>query len=131
MRIELDGDWAELRHANKIPHAKTMAYRHTFYRMVEAAGGAEATDEGAASKALIANGGLDISEELANDLVLAVVSAWSYGEVDLDTLMNVPTADLEEIQRRCAGEEYMKVLQPLGDFSPTPDPESPTKPSAP
>ena len=77
----------------------------------------------------MANGGLDVAEELANDLVLAVVSDWSYGPVDLPTLLDVPTSDLEEIQRRCASEEYTTVLMPKADFEPTPDPESPTKPS--
>jgi hypothetical protein len=31
LRVELDGDWAELRHANKIPHSKTTEYRKAFY----------------------------------------------------------------------------------------------------
>ena len=98
--------------------------------MVEASGAGSAEDEKEGVRALLANGGLDVAEELANDLVLAVVSAWSYGEVDLPTLLDVPTADLEEIQRRCSGEEYMKVLQPTTSFDErSDDPDSPTKPS--
>ena len=127
MRIELDGPevWAELRHANKIPHGKTMEYRRTFYKVVAmGAGGEDAT---ATSTAIIENGGLEAMEELANALVLAVVQDWSYGPVDLDTLLNVPTAELDEIQRRCASDAYTKVLQP--DFDVNPDPDSPTKPS--
>ena len=129
MRIELDGPevWAELRHANKIPHGKTMEYRHVFYKM--AALGVDVDPESQESgRAILANGGLDTLDELANALVIAVVKDWSYGDVNLPTLLEVPTAELDEIQRHCASEEYTKVLQPsLDEFDP--DPDSPTKPS--
>jgi hypothetical protein len=125
LRVELDGDWAELRHANKIPHSKTTEYRKAFYRVASV--GAER--QAAAGRAMLNNGGLEAMDELANALVLAVVSDWSYGAVDLSTLMDVPTHDLNEISRHCAGPEYVKMLQP--DFDVDPDPDSPTLPSAP
>ena len=130
MRIELDGPevWAELRHANKIPHGKTMEYRHVFYKMAALGVGADPENPESAGAAILANGGLDTMDELANALVIAVVKDWSYGPVDLPTLLDVPTAELDQIQKRCASEEYTKVLQPsLDEYDP--DPDSPTKPS--
>lgn len=132
MKIDLgDGDWALLRHANKIPHSKTLEYRKVFYEVV-AAGSVDAGGEdqaAAAGRAIIEHGGLNLMEDLANALILAVVSEWSYGPVDLPTLLDVPTADLDEIADHCGGEEYTKMLQP--SFEQDMDPESPTKPSAP
>ena len=128
MRIELDGDYAELRHAKKIPHGKTMEYRQVFYKMAALGVDADPEHPESAGRAILENGGLTVLDELANALVLAVVSEWSYGPVDLETLLNVPTADLDEIQRHCASEEYTNVLQPsLDEYDP--DPDSPTKPS--
>jgi hypothetical protein len=135
MKIDLgDGDWADLRHANKIPHSRTMEYRKVFFRVVEAGADidqslSEDEKQKAAGKALINSGGLLTMEDLANALVLAVVKDWSFGEVNLETLLEVPTADLKTIQDHCASDEYVKMLQP--DFGQDTDPESPTKPSAP
>ena len=135
MRVELeDGDYAELRHAKKIPHRQTMEYRRVFYRVAAAGAGIDSSLEGdelsrAAGTAMIEGGGLEAMDDLANALVLAVVNEWSFGPVDMDTLLDVPTSDLNEIQRRCSGQEYQDVLNP--DFGPSPDPESPTKSSTP
>ena len=72
---------------------------------------------------------MEAMDELANALVLAVVQDWSYGPVELDTLLDVPTADLDSIQRHCASDEYTKVLTPsLDEYDQ--DPDSPTKPSS-
>jgi hypothetical protein len=134
MKIDLgDGDWAEVRHANKIPHSRTMEYRKVFFQVVEAGSGIDQSlsddeKQQAAGKALIEAGGLLTMEDLANALVLAVVKDWSFGPVDLATLLEVPTADLKTIQDHCSSDEYVKMLQP--DFGVDPDPESPTKPSA-
>jgi len=132
LRIELDGPevWAELRHANKIPHGKTMEYRAVFYRMAALTVGVDAEDEDkTVGRVLVENGGLNAMDELANALVLAVVKDWSYGPVDLATLLEVPTSELDDIQRHCANDEYTTVLQPsLDEYSN--DPDSPSKPSS-
>ncbi len=130
MKVELgDGDWALLRHPNKIPHRQTLAYRHVFFQMAGSTAGANGEDSEALGRAMVENGGLDAMEELANALVLAVVKEWSFGEVDEETLLDVPTADLKTIQEHCAGDEYRQVLNP--DFAGSLEPDSPTKPSAP
>jgi len=105
MRIDLgDGDWAELRHANKIPHGRTLEYRDVFFRVVEGSADAEQIDDlsekeiaklspdekserdkkqRANAKVIIESGGLRTMEDLSNALVLAVVKDWSFGEVNL------------------------------------------------
>ena len=127
MRVELeDGAYALLLHPKKIPHGKTLAYRRTFYRMAEV-GSRGGGDEESVGRAMLENGGLEVMDDLANALVLAIVSEWSFGPVDLETLLTVPTSDLDEIQKHCATDEYTNVLTP--DFGVDTDPESPTKPS--
>lgn len=134
MRIDLgDGDWAELRHANKIPRQQTLDYREVFFRAAGGGGDIEPieelsekeikalSDEERAErdrktkvnvKVIMESGGLKTMEDLADALVLAVVKDWSFGEVTLEVLRTVPQVDLDVIQEHCAGEEYRKVLTP-------------------
>jgi hypothetical protein len=108
-----------------------MEYRKVFYEMVAKGAAVDPDADDAATsagRAIMENGGLNALEDLANALVLAVVQDWSYGPVDLPTLLEVPTADLDAIQRHCASDEYTKVLQPSLDEYDR-DPDSPTKPS--
>jgi hypothetical protein len=141
LRIDLgDGDWAELRHANKIPHSRTLDYRKVFFRNLEQSadiaipdGDLSNSEMQQAGREMIKSGSLETLEDLANALVLAVVKAWHFdGEdvpVDLEHLMDVPTAALKQIQDHCAGDEYRTMLNP--DFGTNLDEESPTKPSEP
>jgi hypothetical protein len=132
LRLELDGDWAEIRPANKIPHGLTMEYREVFFDM--AAASVDAADIGSnnkaasrqATRALFEGGALRADQRLKNALVLAVVKDWSYGPVDLKTLLEVPTADLTAIIDSIDVEGYVKVLTP--DFGDKTDrePGSPT-----
>ena len=133
-RLELGYDqWAELRPADCIPHKLTMKYRKVFYRVAAAGAGVDQTlsDEEkatAAGKAMIEGGGLDAMDDLANVLVLSVVKEWSYGEVTLDVLEDVPTAALKKITDECVDGGYVEMLQP--DFGRSPEPDSPTAPYA-
>ena len=128
MRIDLgDGDWAELRHPNKIPRQQTLNYRQVFYRVAQHAVGVDdSLSPTAAGAAMVQAGGLQAMEDLADALVLAVVKDWSFGEVTQEVLLETPTADLKKITDRCT-DEYIRMLQP--DFGVTPDRDSPTSPS--
>lgn len=110
-----------------------MEYREVFFEMV-AAVAFVADEDGeprAAGQALIERGGFMTDQRLKNAFVLAVVKEWSFGPVDLKTLLEVPTSDLTAILEPINADEYMKVLTP--DFDDKLDRESgsPTSPSAP
>ena len=67
-----------------------------------------------------------VDQRLKNALILAVVKDWSYGPVDLKTLMEVPTADLSAITDAIDPDEYVKVLTPDFDDKTDREPDSPT-----
>jgi hypothetical protein len=73
--------------------------------------------------------GLDGIEEMAEAMVLAVVSEWSFGEVTPEVLDTLPDAAVNAIYERCQKDGYVEKLMP--DFEPSPDLDSPTKPSTP
>jgi hypothetical protein len=138
LRLPLANDaWAELRPPESIPRKAAKAYRKVFFRV--AAASAEVADgpdynpedpetQRAMGKALLQSGSLDVMEDLADALVLAVVAEWSFGPVDQDHLDEVPEADLAAIQRETGTQEYQDVLNP--DFTnPTQGTDSPTSPS--
>ena len=127
MRLELEDNWAELHDPTTIPHGKTKQYRRTFYRMVAVGATMKQGADDTAMAAMLADGGLETMDDLADALTLAVVKEWSFGPVDEETLLAIPTASLDEIQKACATDEYQRVLQP--DFGFSPEPDSPSKPS--
>lgn len=71
--------------------------------------------------------GPDGIEDMAEALVLAVVSDWSFGAVTPDVLDTVPDAAVQAIYDACQVGGYVEKLMP--SFGPSPDEESPTSPS--
>ena len=135
MRLELAGAaWAELRDADQIPRKPARAFRKVLYKvaaptMDSADPTLDAVAQAAAvGKALLASGdGLDSMEDLAESLVLAVVSEWSFGAVTSEVLDTVPDAAVDAIYEECTKGGYIEKLMP--DFGPSPDESSPTTPS--
>jgi hypothetical protein len=134
VRIELGHDhWAELRDADQIPRKQARKFRKVLYKVAAPAADVDQTldDDAkaiAAGKALMASAdGLDGIEEMAEAMVLAVVSEWSFGEVTPEVLDTLPDAAVNAIYERCQKDGYVEKLMP--DFSPSPDLDSPTKPS--
>lgn len=134
MRLELPHDgWAELRAPDEIPRKAARKFRKVLYRVAAPASDIDPSlDEDqkalAAGKALMASAdGLDGIEEMAEAMVLASVAEWSYGPVEADTLDELPDAAVTRIYDYCQSNGYVDSLMP--DFGPSPDPDSPTKPS--
>ena len=135
MRLELaGGQWAELRDADQIPRKPARAFRKVLYRV--AAPTLDTADPtlvaeaqaAAVGKALIASGdGIDGLEDMAEAMVLAVVSEWSFGEVTSAVLDTVPDAAVDAIYEECQKGGYIDKLMP--DFGVSPDESSPTTPS--
>jgi hypothetical protein len=134
MRLDLPRDnWADIRDPDEIPRKQARAFRKELYRLAGGAGDVDPTlDQEAAARAagvalLQSDGGMDGLEDMAEALVLAVVSDWSYGEVSADTLGSMPDAAVDAIYNRVQAGGYIEKLMP--DFSPSPDDDSPTTPS--
>lgn len=133
-RLELPRDgWADLREPDEIPRKAARRFRKVLYDVAGTVGEIDPTlepDEQAravGSAILTQEGGMDAFEDMAEEMVLAVVSAWSYGEVDGETLDDLPDKVVDAIYDECQRRDYMTKLMP--DFGSDPDPESPTKPS--
>ena len=134
MRLDLGHDnWAELRDADQIPRKAARRFRKVLYKVAAPAADVDQTldDDAkaiAAGKALMASAdGMDGIEEMAEAMVLAAVSDWSFGAVEADTLDNMPDAAVQAIYDACQEQGFIEKLMP--DFGPSPDPDSPTKPS--
>ena len=128
MRIELDGDWAELRPPNKIPHGITMEYRDAFFEATTIASAAVSSTDDAkkVGVAYMQQGGLAADQRQTNAFIIAIVKEWSYGPVDAKTLLEVPTSDLDTILDQADVDAYRKVLNPEFGDAQDREPGSPT-----
>jgi hypothetical protein len=132
-RLDLPYDqWVELREVDGIPRKAAREFRSAFYRAAAPAvdavdpNASEAERTAAASKALIHAGAFDGLEDMTEALVIAVVSSWSFGDVDQKTLDDLPDAAVQAIYERADKDGYLAKLMP--DFGPSPDEDSPTTP---
>jgi hypothetical protein len=131
-RLELPHDaWADLREPDEIPRGAARRFRKTLYKLAAPAADVDQTldadaQAAAVAKAMMATeGGMDGIEDLAEALVLASVSEWSYGSVCSEVLEDIPDKAIDLIYDACQG--YIEKLMP--DFGPSQDEDSPTTPS--
>lgn len=134
MRLELLHDqWAELREPDEIPRKAARRFRKVLYRLAAPASEvnqdlsaeAQATEVG---KAMLASDeGMDGIEEMAEAMVLAAVSEWSFGSVCAEVLDNIPDAAVDAIYASCQERGYIEKLMP--DFGASAEDDSPTLPS--
>lgn len=133
-RLDLpNGQWADIRDADAIPRKAARAFRKVLYRL--SAGAADldprldqdAAARKAASELLKSDSSLDGIEDMADALVFAVVSEWSFGAVDQDTLDTMPDSAVDAIYQSAMQGGYIDKLMP--DFGPTGQDDSPTTPS--
>lgn len=127
--------WAELRSPESIPRRQARAFRKVLYKMAAPAAeggvdlepGQEPTKEQATAmgKAMMASeGGMDGFEDMAEAMVLAVVSSWSFGEVTSEVLETIPDSAVDKIYAKCSDDGYIDKLMP--SFSGSADEDSPT-----
>lgn len=132
-RLELpNGAWADVREPDEVPRKVARAFRKVLYRLSAGADVDPALDREAAARAagaalMKSDSGLDGIEDMADALVFCVVSEWSFGAVDQDTLDAMPDAAVDAIYQHAVSGGYMEKLMP--DFGISPDPDSPTPPS--
>lgn len=136
MRLELGHDqYAVLRDADQIPRKAARKFRKVLYKVAAPAADVDQTldDEAkalAAGRALMASSdGMDGIEDMAEAMVLAAVSEWSFGEVTAEVMDSMPDAAVQAIYDACQEQGFIEKLMP--DFEPSPDPDSPTRPSTP
>ena len=132
MRFDLgDEDYANLRHPNKIPRGLAVKFRQTIYALANTTEDLNATapdaELRAAQAVLRSERGMSVFEDMKAALVIAAVSEWSFGEVSLENLDNVPDSCIEAIYTHCNEQGYAETLMP--DFTVSPDEDSPTTPS--
>ncbi len=135
MRLELPHDqWAELREPDEIPRKAARKFRKVLYRI---AAPAADVDQGLTSEAqaaevgramLSSDDGMDGVEDLAEAMVLAAVSEWSYGSVCGEIMDDMPDHAVDAIYASCQARGYIEKLMP--DFGPSMDEDSPTMPSS-
>jgi hypothetical protein len=134
MRLDLPaGEWAELREPDEIPRKAARRFRDVLFALARPAAGVDQDQDPDALAAdvgqsmLASADGLSGMEDMAEALVLAVVSEWSYGSVCQEVLDDLPDAAIKAIDRHCQSAGYVATLMP--DFGVSPDPDSPTPPS--
>jgi hypothetical protein len=146
-RTELPGGaWVDLRDASEIPERLRRPIRALQMRLTKDEAFAGVIEEAQAkgveavqaamqdsdqSEALqlaasLSEESLDLMDQLNDRAVLARVAGWSFGpEVTLDALLDLPGPIYDRLRELAAP----GVLGGGPDFSPSPDPESPTVPS--
>ena len=134
MRLELPHDsWAELREPDEIPRKAARQFRKVLYRLAAPARDldpdldAEAQALAVGQAMLSSDDGMDGVEELAEAMLLAAVSEWSYGAVCQAVLDDMPDKAVDMIYGACQAGGYIEKLMP--DFGGSADEDSPTKPS--
>ena len=133
MKLQLPHDaWADLREPDEIPRKAARKFRKVLYKVAAPSAGIDQNDPNAAAKVaaemLGSADGMDGIEEMAEAMVLAVVSDWSYGEVSVDVLDTIPDAAVNAIYDECQANDYITKLMP--DFGISVDEDSPTTPSS-
>jgi len=134
MRLELPHDaWAELREADEIPRKKARAFRKVLYKLAAPAKDLDPTMDPDAQAAAVGQAmlesedGMDGVEELAEAMLLAAVSEWSFGAVCQAVMDEMPDKAVDLIYQACQDRGYIDKLMP--DFGGSADEDSPTKPS--
>jgi hypothetical protein len=133
-KLELPHDaWADLREPDEIPRGAARRFRKVLYQIATPAAEVDQSLDAEAQAAAVGKAmlsspdGMDGIEDLAEAMVLAAVREWSYGSVCAEVLEDVPDAAVDTIYDACQAGDYIAKLMP--DFSPSPDEDSPTKPS--
>ena len=132
MRLDLgDEQYADLREADKIPRKQARAFRKVLYRVAAPAASVDASNpeaaQAAAASLLQSSDGMDGIEEMAEAMVLAAVSFWTFGDVSSDVLDTIPDSAVDTIYDYCQKAGYIEKLMP--DFGVSDDTDSPTTPS--
>ena len=134
MRLELPHDgWAELREPDEIPRKRARQFRKVLYRLAAPASdvdqdlSAEAQAAEVGRAMLASDDGMSGVEDMAEAMVLAAVSEWSYGAVCSEVMDNMPDAAVDAIYASCQERGYIEKLMP--DFGASADEDSPTTPS--
>jgi hypothetical protein len=119
---------------DQVPRKQARAFRKVVYRLSGFSADLEPTEEGeaaaaeAARKVLKSDGALDGFEDMADALVFAVVSEWSYGDVTPEVLDVMPDAAVDAIYTKAVEDDYLSKLMP--NFGVSPNEDSPTGPSS-
>lgn len=134
MRVELpDGQWAELYDPTKVPERKRrpvvralveLAKEQALHGFGPEVDAASLTDEdkAAALAAKFDTSVLVAGDNLNDVAVIALVSSWSFGEVTVDVLLDLPAESYKALSEACA--PLMMALMP--NFQVSPDPKATT-----
>lgn len=129
-RLELPDDgWAELRNPRKVSERKRRRYESAFFALNEGTAGLPRNPTNSAAPDVAAFGPHHqlLYRRIEDMRVLAVVSAWSYGEVTLEVWEDMP-ADAVKLLVDATEPMHAELLP---DFSADPDPKAPTGGSTP
>jgi len=134
--------WADLRDPAEVPERLRRPVRHIQMRLAKdpafTSVVAKAKTDGVAAVADIGEDdavqmatamgedAMTLMDDLNDRIVLSRVAGWSYGpDVTLAALQDLPGAVYDRLREVCAD----GALEQGPDFSPSPDPQSPTVPS--
>lgn len=131
MRVELShGQWAEMREADEITEAGQRSIMRASLQMpaerrkqFRAAAGDE--EKSAALNDTLELEDLDAFKAMSDATILAYLRSWSFEEKPtVEALQDLSLKDYEAL------EAATKAIEARPDFTPSPDPASPTNPSS-
>lgn len=134
-RHEVPGGWVELRAPEDVPErlrqplkvaSLQLARYPAIRKQAELSAKQQPVPETLADEALaeMAAGGGELAFRMTNLNILARVREWSFGDVTLDALMELPARTFDELEGLCGTADDLAE-----DLGPNPDPQSPTPPS--
>lgn len=134
-KIELpNGGWAVLRDPAAVPVRlrrpveKALLLVSRKQSITSALGAAEDPNDPAVAARLVEeidSASMDMLNDLNDYLIMARVESWSFGDVSLDAILDLPASAYTVLQTECAKD----ITKMMPDFSVSGSPDSPTKPS--
>jgi len=141
MRIELDeGAWAEIRDPRKLTGRQTELVEDAQFDLMATPAAGALSDEAAAENFqklppgaqmnMVGVDGMRAFRNVKRATVLAYVSAWSYGEVTLNVMLDLVPTDVIGVIGDKVGEVVKATGGPKVNTEPTAGPEAPSSPSS-
>lgn len=125
MKVDLpDGGWADLADPRKVPEKKRSRYRRSHFAFSAATADLPRmdSDPNIPDPRYMTDEASDLADNIAAQLVLCLVTEWSFGDVTLDVLEGIPGDAYDALVLACR--DLAPELMP--DYQVDTDPKAPT-----
>lgn len=122
-RIDLpDGQWAELAPPKKVPERKRRRYVAAMTDLVQATNHLPKNEKGEPDQSEFGASEMEKVDAVGDALILALVREWSFGEVTLEAIAELPGDAFDALLIACR--DLAPDLTP--NYEPSPDPKAAT-----